>query len=609
VLDDADDEYQWSTDTAVFQIGGPRSPALAALVEVDSATKMVAARDEVFARSTKLFDGVTARGLGRLIGQLELAIVARWDDLDARGSWIADFMQYTDHNWFMLAEMRGLAATDWRLASAQLAELFGEQFSHVAFIQPSGKGTTHTLASAVPTGSHSQIPWRAPVDAGEADRPLTFGAPAKAPVKRFVLANGLTVELAPDPRSPIVDARLVFPVGSAHEPSDRYGLATAAAMMLDNDTEGFYSQSTLDKLEWSLARGTHFDWYVSETATTFVTTGMAHYGDWHVWFLSWLLDQGRYNGSQLDAMRKRARELAKDEKTEIDRPALEFGQRLYGRGHPYAVPAPGVGAAFLALRGDDLTRWKRDHYRARGATLVISGDFELDAMEREVNELFGPWSDAEPAALPPVPAAQPMEGPSWLAAHDADLVQAKVRIGFATSSDPVEDAAARLVLSEMIQDGIRVVREGMGASYGVYVYYEWGASGGALLIGGDVDEAKAPEALTRVLAEVAAVRDGGAGQREAFVRARRKMLARALARRGGAASGASQLASLAANRLPHDYDRELAQRIAALTPDAVAKVAAADLAEKHMVVMVRGKAAVVDAALAAAGAATPTKIK
>ena len=45
-----------------------------------------------------------------------------------------------------------------------------------------------------------------------------------------------------------------------------------------------------------------------------------------------------------------------------------------------------------------------------------------------------------------------------------------------------------------------------------------------------------------------------------------------------------------------------------LTPERVAKVAAADLAEARMVVMVRGKEAVLDAAFTALNV-TPTKIK
>lgn len=609
VMNEADRDREWIRDTAVFEIGGPRAPAIAVMVEVTSEERLDSAVQEVYMRSKNLFDKVTRRGLAHVIAELELGLVARWDDLGSRGGWIADFMQYTRHNWFMLAQLRALDDTDWDKASAQLAMVLGEAHSHAALIVPSSGKAGRSLRQAVAAGAHQQVPWRAPVDASEADQPLALQAPPRSRVERFTLDNGLEVELAVDPKSPIVDARIVFPIGSAHEPADRYGLAWAAGFLLDSDDERTYAGTLFDKLEWGTSRGTNLGWGVTETTTTFSASGMAEWGDWHVWYLSWLLDQGTYNKKQLDLIHRAAKELSADAADdEVDRASLAFGQRLYGKGHPYARPAPEVGAAFLKIGAGDLKEWKNQHYRAMGATLVVSGAFDPEAMKTLIVRLYGPWSGSPPPSLPDLPAAHPMEGPSWLAATDDDSAQVRLRVGFATTSDPIGDQAARMVIAEMLQDGIREVREGMGASYGVYVAYDHGASGGSLEISGDVDEAKAGEALKRVLSEVAAVRAGGDDRKPAFVRARRKALAVALARTGGASSVASQLAYRAGARLSPDYDRALAKQIAELTPAQVAKVVAGDLAEEHMVVLVRGKAKVVDATFAAVGA-TPERIK
>ncbi|HUQ04829.1 MAG TPA: pitrilysin family protein [Kofleriaceae bacterium] len=611
VMSDADDDHPWILGTSVFQAGGPRAPAIMVEVTVASEDKVAAATLEVFARAEKLFDGLTPRQFSRIIGAFELGIVAKWDDLDTRGSWIADFMQYTDHNWFMLAEMRALTATNWDQAAKDLAGILSEENAHVAVILPSGDSGAGTLAKAVPTGTHTQVPWHAPVDASEADRPLeiTLGKPRWR--LDYTLPNGLRVELSPDDRSPIVDVRLVFPGGSAHEPAERYGLSTAAAGLVDVDGDRTYEPRIVEKLNFGTSRGTEIGWLVTETATIFSASGMAQWGDWHLWYLSWWLDQGGYQEVAIDRMREAAKEIASEAATtddEVDRAELAFGTRLYGKGHPYATPSPEVGAALLKVGMKDLVGWKKARYRANGATLVVSGDFDPAIMRQAIEQLFGPWPADAPPALPSVPAPQPMKGPSWIAAVDDDVTQAQVRIGFATRSDAHVDDAARMVLQEMIQDGIRVVREGMGASYGVYASYEYGARGGALVIRGDIDEAKAGEALARILAVVAGLREGAAAERESFVRARRKALALALARSGGASSVASQLQSLAAKGLPPDYADQLAAKIAALTPQHLAEVAAADLADARMVVMVRGTQPVLDAAFAAVKV-TPEKIK
>jgi zinc protease len=220
-------------------------------------------------------------------------------------------------------------------------------------------------------------------------------------------------------------------------------------------------------------------------------------------------------------------------------------------------------------------------------------------MKQVVRELFGPWSGSPRAALPPVPPVQPAKGPSWLAAVDDDASQVSITIGYTTRSDAVVDRAAQMVLREMLEDDVRIVREGMGASYGIHVSQLAAAAGGALVVSGDVDQAQAGEALRRILASLATLRGDAPAARAAFVRARRKALALALARRGGAATVSAQLADLAAQGLPPDRASDVARQIAALTPAHLGKVAAADLDETRLVVVVRGPKAAVEATYAA----------
>jgi predicted Zn-dependent peptidase len=463
-----------------------------------------------------------------------------------------------------------------------------------------GGGTTAARAAALPSGSHDLTPWRAPVDEAEAERPLEIdGTSTTSRVEEYVLPNGLAVQLAPDPDSPVVDARLVFPVGSAHEPSDRPYLATAAAKLLSIDLEGFYELAMIEKLEWSLSRGTQYDVDVDETATTFRARGLSQWGDWHVWYLSWLLDQGRYNAVSLEAVHDAARARGHDEDDEYDPRVKLFLERLYGAGHPYAQPPPRRGAAYLSIDADDLDGWRAKHYRARGATRIVSGGFDVDAMKREIDELFGPWSGDAPAPLPVVSPFRPAKGPTWIAVDAERLPQTIMLLGFAMPPRRGESEAARYVLAEMIRDALRDVREGMGASYGLGVGYESSAAGNVLRVFGEVDETKADAVLVRVLASLEAIRAGGDDQRAAFVRARKKVLAQALGRTGGASAVAGELAGNAAAGHSLRHGSILATQISSLRMADVAEVAAHDLAPERRVVLVAGKRTSVDAAFAA----------
>ena len=599
-LSEADDEHGWITNTAVYVEGGGRAPVLVAGVEVSHESRLQEAAAEVFLRAAQLLEGTTPRELSPVLGELTMAYVQSWDHLPGRGGWIAQFMQYTDHNWFMLKEMRQITDTDWRNAIRELRAAMRADLAHVVLLTP-GDAKVRATPTAVPSGSHDLRPWRAPVDPAEADRPIEIaGAPSRARVDEYTLANGLTVQLAPDPDSPVIDARLVFPVGSAHEPRDRPHLATAAAKLLHYDLEGFHERRTLYKLDWALSRGTEYTASVSETATVFSVRGMAHWADWHVWMLSWLLDQGRYNAEVIEAVHDAARARG-DDADEMDPVARMFLSRLFGSGHPYAVPAPKRGAAYLRIDADDLERWRERYFRARGATLVVSGAFDVAAMKREIDELFGPWSGAAPADLPMVPPTRPAKGPTWLAADDDEASQTAIVIGYATRSDPGRDEAARAVVEEMIEDALRDVREGMGASYGMHAQYVSGAAGGMLRVRGDVDESKADAVLSHVLDALAAIRAGGDDQRAAFVRARKKVLARAIGRMGGASAIASELAWNAAHGHSLRHSTIVATQISALKLEDAVRVAAADLADERRVVLVSGKRASVDAAYARIG--------
>ncbi len=601
----ADDQNGWITDTAVYVEGGWRAPVLVAAIEVSDVNRLQDAATEVFVQAGQLLEGATPRALSPALGELTMAYVASWDDLPDRGPWIADFMQFTDHDWFMLKDMRQIMDTNWRTAIGELRASLRADRSRIVLLTP-GDAKAGAKATSLPSGSHDLTPWRAHVDPADADRPIELErSPARARVEEYSLANGLTVQLAPDADSPVIDARLVFPVGSAHEPRDRPYLATAAARLLSYDLEGYYDARMLNKLDWALSRGTEYDAAVGETATMFAVRGMAHWADWHVWMLSWLLDQGRYNATTIEALHDAARAQGGDEE-EMDPVARAFLSRLFGAGHPYAVPDPKRGAAFLRIGADDLERWRERYFRARGATLVVSGGFDVAAMKRVIDELFGPWSGAEPAVLPFVPPARPAKGPTWLAADDEDASQTRLVIGFATRSDPGRDAAARAVVAEMLQDALRDVREGMGASYGMQARYRSGASGGMLRVSGDVDESKAGTVLVHVLDTLTKLREGGDDQRAAFVRARKKVLAQMMGRMGGASAMAGELAWNAAQGHSLRHGTIVATQVSALKLDDVVRVAAADLADARRVVLVSGKRASVDAAYAAI-AVTPER--
>jgi len=428
--------------------------------------------------------------------------------------------------------------------------------------------------------------------------------PPPTTIERRTLSNGLVVELAPDPHSPIVDVRLVVPGGALDEPRDRPGLATVAAELLDHEYRHPYRLLDYEGILFGLERGTQLSSIVDERTTTFRARGLADAPRWHLWRLAWLFEKGVYDPQDLTAMRRaveRAAQVVEDDDEDV---APRFAAHLFGADHPYARSASKVDRLLAISRGD-LVRWRARYFRAAGARLIVSGGFASADVWPTIEELFAPIASPPPTERAPPPTPKPSPGPSWLVDRVAIAAQTEIAIGFPATSGPIADRAARMILVELVRMRARAVRERMGASYGISGGYVGGPGGSALVVSGEVAAAHAATALMALLTAIDGLRAAGPDFDRDFVLARRQVLAEVEASFGGARAVAETLSFRARYDLPDDDDERLAQAIADATAPTVLAVAVRDLDPARRVVELTGTAASVDAALAAVGATAP----
>jgi zinc protease len=603
VMAGADSEHDWITNVGVIIEGSGRAQLLSVVVSVDDPKRLDAAVDEVFSRASSMFDEVSPYAAASLLGRLQTDYVTSYESFATRGPWLLDFLTYTRHEDFMMPELGALANATLADAASYARARFVRERSHVALVEPSGKPATAARAEAASDRSPDLAPWRVPVDVTEAQRPLPVPARRdRDTLEELTLDNGLRVLLAPEPTSALVDARLVFPHGAASDPTERRGRATAAATLLEPHPDRMYSPGDVYLLGWGMSVGTQLDQRIHETSTVFSARGASNLADWHVWRLMWLIDQCGYMSGSVKTFRD---VVVRASASDVDPAEVLTRQRLFGAGHPYATPPP-AGEAWSWLTSDELERYRRTYYVPRGATLIITGGFDVEKMRQHVRDLFSPWPDV--AAAPPatLPAAQPAPGPSWVGTRDASRTQVGLELAFATGSDPDRDQAARLVLTEMVRDRLRVVREGMGASYGVHVAYSGGVGGSAFFVESDLEPSRAAKAVTAIMSEFAALRTGAGAMAEDFVRARRRVLASTLADTAGVTARADRLEYGVRRGLASNYSHQLALAVSKVTPAEVAAVAAVDLDPRRMVGQVAATSEQLDAVLKTLGATEPT---
>ena len=606
-LAELDRKHDWVVDADVGYGGAGQQRTTVINLVVTEPGQLDKAVDAAFARGRVMFRdddrASVIRRIGALRGALQTATVTRFDAIGGRGDWLADYLTYTDHREFAIARLSAIDAITAGALEALAGRLFDRERSHIARVQPTGTaGAASTDITSAGARTYDVVPWRLEIDPAEAARPLDLPRDARQlDVQEYTLANGLRVLTFFDSTSPIVDARMIFQVGTIDDAPAGRGVARLAAHLLDHDVERVFPREVAERLNWAFGVGTQVGAAVDDSVTIFSTGGLAAFGDWHVWRLAWLLDQGVYPARDLALVRQNLREQGDDD---VSPSAVEFRGRLFGRRHPYAMPRPTV-AELATIGASQLGAWRRAHFVPAGATLIVTGGFDGEAMHRVIEELFGglPARPAVPRA--PVPPPRPGPGPTWLGVRIPTAAQVSLYVSFTARSDPRTDRAARMVLSEMVNDRLRIVREGLGASYGVRSTYIGGAAGTVLSITTGLDPARAPEAAVAVMRELTALRGNAGAEAAAFARARRRVLAQLLATSRDATTVANELEWTVRNDLGLNHLHWLPAKVAKLTPAEVAAVAAGDLDPARMVVSVDGPVAPVTATLDAVGATDP----
>jgi len=587
----------WITDVETGHLGGARDGVRYFAIAVADPARLDDAIAAVFHAASELPGPDAGPILGILAAQRRAQLFDDFESIADRGERCAEYLQLTTDRRFHLRELSALDAIDPDRLTVR-ARYLTRSHSRVVRLLPrkAADRAPRPQLRAVAPAIDAPV-WQAPVDLAEADRALTLPAERRATaVSDTRLPNGLRLVMANDFTQPVVDARLVFPVGELSDGPDKVAIAHAAATLLEHDASRGYSLNDFMVVTWVMRLGARLSAEVDDH-TTFTVRGSATFADWHLWRLHWLLENGAYADDDVTRAREAAtRPPPRRDHGRSRRRALR--QALYGADHPYARDVD-ARALTAKLQLDDLDAFRDAHYRANGATLIIVGKFDAPAMTKLVTELFGAWSSAPPAPPPPVPAMRPEAGPVWLAHADPDASQVRITFVFAATS-PRTARGARAVVGEMVRERVAQIRTRFGASYGVLARYLMTEAGDAILVDGYVDAKRAGEVVCRMQADLEGLRAGDDAFAADFVRARREQLALALGDPMKASSVADQLEAAVTHHLAIDDASTLPATIAATRLADVRAVIAADLAPARTVVMLSGRPADTAAVLRAA---------
>jgi len=306
-----------------------------------------------------------------------------------------------------------------------------------------------------------------------AQPPLSGMASAASPAAAAAVRT-----LAQPSALPQLDFKLLFTVGSAHDPAGKEGLAALAASMIAEAGSRAMRIDEIRKALFPMAGG--FDAQVDKEMTTF--TGGIHRDNWGRFLdiaLPMLLEPGlreedfrRVKDAQLNALKQ---DLRNNNEEELGKERLQAN--IFG-GTPYGHPVLGTVAGIEAVTLDDVRGFIKAEYTRANLTLGLAGDAPADLRSRLQGAL---------AALPEGAASPAQQGVAGRSPKgiEIEIIEKDTRATAISFGHPIAvtrshpDFAAlwlaRAWLGEHRASVGRLyerIREVRGMNYGDYAYIE-----------------------------------------------------------------------------------------------------------------------------------------
>ncbi|HEX2090943.1 MAG TPA: pitrilysin family protein [Longimicrobiaceae bacterium] len=421
-----------------------------------------------------------------------------------------------------------------------------------------------------------------PPDAPAAPRvlaPPALGAPPRPRVpapERWTLANGLRVVAIPRGGIPQIAIRVVIPAGSVADPAEYPGTAGMVGALLTEGTAGYDAEALNARID-ALGAAVHV-----HAGHDFAEVEMT--------LLSGTLEEGlpllaelvtrptfpedeteRVRAETLDALAARTDEPAN---VADDRCLLE----VFGEGHPYGRPPFGTEEGVAGVPREALAAFHAERYRPGGSFLVAAGDFDPAALRALLEGALAGWTgEATPPLYPPAPPVPARAGERVRIPWE-DSAQGEIRVagvGMTRSSpDWIPAAVANYILggSTILGRLGANLREEKGWTYGVRSAFSAGIAPGGWVTETAVGAEVAEDAVREIHAEMRRMTEEPVDDDE-LRRARDALVLSLLRAFETPPRVASRFSTLEAYGLPHDYWERFPERVEAVTPGEILRVA------------------------------------
>lgn len=438
---------------------------------------------------------------------------------------------------------------------------------------------------AVATTAWAQTPPRQTPPAGDPPRPFTLPAP-----ETFTLPNGLGVTLVPYGAVPKVTIQISVDAGNVDEGPQQVWLADLTGQLMK---EGTRTQSSAAVAERLARMGGGLSVGVGLDTTTVATDVLSEFAAEALPVLADVLQHPALPASELPRLKADLLRNLSLQKSQPQALAMEqFSRVVYGE-HPYGRIFP-TEAMLNGYTHADVTAFHAAHFGAGRAHLYVVGRFEPAAVRRAVRDSFGTWPKGTAAArTPPTPRA----ARSLHVIERAKAAQSTLYIGLPVPDPANADYMALRVTNALLGGSFasRItsnIREQKGYTYSPNSSLSARRKVAHWVQVADVTTAVTGPSIKEIFHEIDRLRTEAPPADE--LDGIKNYLAGVFVLQNSSRGGIiSQLEFQRQHGLPADYLRTYVQKLQAVTPDDVRRIAQTYIDPAKMTLVIVGDTAVI----------------
>jgi zinc protease len=420
-------------------------------------------------------------------------------------------------------------------------------------------------------------------------------------VDRATLSNGLKVVLARRQAVPIVRLTLLVDAGFAADSAARPGVSSMTMAMLEEGTTTRSAPQIADELS---SLGAQFWAGSSLDSSTATLSALKDKLDPSLGLFADLVLHPAFPESDLARVKQNTLARIQQEKVDPFGLALRvMPALLYGSGHAYGQPLTGSGteASVQAMTRADMATFHSTWFKPDHTTLVAVGDVTMAELTPKLERAFAAWKPGEVPTKNIAPVAGPASAQLYLLDRPG-AEQSVILVGAVAPPKANPDEYAYMTFNDAFGGSFsgRInmnLREDKHWAYGAGSFAFDARGQRPWIIFAPVQTDKTKESVQEVLKELREVTSTRPLSADELDAAKDRMT-RSLAGRwetGSAVSGAIE--ETVTFGLPDDYYASFAQRVRAVTLEAVAAAVGKAVSAHRIAIVVVGDRAAVEPGL------------